>query len=430
MKLKKSIALIMGIVLIFTALSGAFLYNESQRDVGGVSTVHPKYEFTTVDGSAYRQILPDNVLNGSISKIEGCSYWVYDTELEFVGSYNVTPEEPTPITGSLGDVYYFYPQFPFMIQLDQPLNVYLHFYDHDGNEQSIFISLDSGRSEHITLDYIDRFIPEPYPLSYYMDVSQPCWLSVTLTNTDINRDVVLKKVIIRSGAEEKQLKVTSVIAESRNLISTKDWYTYTGEAAEELESGNGILVPPETKILTHAVSLKPGVYTMDMESYNADGDFFNRFCYVYSDGTSSDLAPFGDPLIAYDDVSFIRVYKYEANEPLSSPLEATNIRFMRYVEWSEYTPYFDPYILYDIPDSLVREDFYGIGDNYIDFDRGVYVIYYDSGGYRDQPREIPLSRYGISGKPEFSLYNVGAIRFENEDQLDVGFLLHYRSSIE
>ena len=426
MSLKKSIAWIMGIVLLLTVVSGAFLYNQSNRNTGGItSTNEKKYEYIVNDGFAYVKEIYDGARNGEIKKLGSICY-EYSKILLNVTPNQTVGQSPSEITDPGGSVYRFILDMPLEITITaigaQGYNVYLCWQSDAGDPEDPPQRYLAGTGSKITVD--------EYPEGYG---SEDCWLEIESPRGN----VTIKRIVVQMVPQVESSGVTSVVATSKNLVDYTTAFKRDGKTPLNVVE-NGVIMPAgEAFYIVIPISLPSGTYTVSYSGSNEFGETIGKYCFQYSDGTYSTTVFSSQSTTVNGDVKNLFLYKTDPTVALSGDLIISSIQVESGSVATEYTPYFPDKTVLSIPSAVQNLPGYGVGSgslyNYLDLSRGVYVQTCKLDGSEvvalDQPKEYDVSAFLSPGSGAIDLYGVGSLIFVNYYELDVPSRLSYRCII-
>ena len=427
MSLKKSIAWIMGIVLLLTVVSGAFLYNQSNLNTGGVtSTNEVKYDYVVDNSYARVKDVDSGARNGELKTVGSVCYEYSKILL------NVTPNQtvgsvPTEIVDPTSGVHYsFILEMPMEITITasgaQGYNVYLCWQSESGDPEEPVKRYHVGSGNHVTL--------YEYPPEYG---SEQCWIEIDSPNGN----VLIRRILVQMVPQVETNGVTEVIATSKNLIDYRNAKSRDGKTSLETVD-NGVVMPSgEAYYIVIPVSDLPvnAYYTLSYTGSNELGETVGKYAIHYTDGSYS---TYNNGVGAFHSSEIDSVWIYKADPGKDKNLQAdliiSNIQLEVGVTATEYTPFFEDKTVLIIPSAVRNLPGYGVGSyymyNYLDLSRAVYVQTCKLDGSEvvalDEPKEYDISAFLPPGSGVIDLYGVGSLIFVNYYELDVPSRFSYR----
>ena len=421
--IKKPIALIMGIVLVLTVISSAFLYNQSNRNSGGVtSTNETKYDYIVNDGFGYVKEVYSGARNGELKTVGSVCYEYSKILL------NVTPNQTvgsglTEIVDPTTNVHYsFILDMPLEISITasgvQGYNVYLCWRSETGDPEDPANRHFVGSGSNIIVD--------EYPPEYG---SEYCWIEIESPRGN----VTIRRIVVQMVPQADPNGVTAVVATSKNLADYSEATSRTGTPLEIVDNG-AVMPAGGMYYIVIPISLPVGTYTASYTGANASGETVGKYCFQYVNGTYSNSDYSGKSITVSSDVKNLFIYKTDPTVALTEDLLISKIQVESGSVATEYTPFFSDITVLSIPTVVQNLPGYGVGSgslyNYLDLSRGVYVQTCKLDGSEvvalDEPKEYDVSAFLSPGSGAIDLYGVGSLIFVNYYELDVPSRFSYR----
>lgn len=431
MSLKKSIALIMGIVLLLTVVSGAFLYNQSNRNTGGVtSTNEVKYDYVVDNSYAYVKDVDAGARNGELKTVGSVCYEYSKILLNVTPNQTVTQAPSQIIDPNNHSAYMFRLEMPMEITITSSgapnYKVYLCWSGSDDPEDPPKRYLAGTGSKIIVDEY-----PEGYG-------SEDCWLEIESPQGA----VTIRRIVVQMVPYADSSPVTQVIATSKNLIDYRGATLRDGKTLLTIVD-NGVIMPAgETYYIVIPVSNIPGnnYYTVSYSGTNELGESVGKYVVHYKDGSYSSSYNNGVGVYHTSEIDAIWIYKADPGKdnPLQGDLTITNIQLEIGIKATEYTPWFEDRTILTVPDAILNLPGYGVGSlyglyNYLDLSNGTYVqtckLVDGDIVILDAPKVMDVSHYLPPGGGKIDLFGVGSLIYVNSHNLDVPSELTYRRII-
>ena len=431
MSIKKSIAWIMGIVLLLTVISGAFLYMHGDQSGGVSSTNDPKYDYVMDKSVTYRKDITAGARNGSIKRIGAVSYQYSEVILTATLDQDIGETPVELVKPNSDDPYIFDVVVPCQIiitgSLVQELEVY-YCYEPDvgypDDQEPTVVRHYLGTGPEITVKH--------YPDGY---AGEEGWIEVRCMSTSVTPH--LSRMVVQMVPYTLASGVTQVIATSKNLIDYRGAMLRDGTPLQSVD--NGVVMPSGSKYyIVIPVDLPAGTYTVTYSGSNEAGDKVGKYIFEYADGTyTTNSRNPGYSQYHSKDIKALWIYKDVANDELNADLIISDIQVESGSVATEYTPWFADKVVLTVPAAVTNLPGYGLGtvyySNYIDLESGTYVQECYLDGIHvvplDEPKVMDISHYLPPGSDNIDLYGVGSLIFINPYDTDVPSEVSYRRII-
>ncbi len=425
-KLKKSIVLIVGIVMIISLISGAFLYNYDLDETGGVSSTNEvKYDYV-IDNSTsiFKSILP-GAKNGSLKTIGGASYEYAETLIDIKLDINATGEGTICRTGSNYPIK-FYAQYPCVIDIigGETGGTYFLCWNEvlDSPSGSIVMesSLFLGSGSHFEIDQDD-----------FGSEGRECWLKYFVAESNVN--IKGLRVVVNHTIYQSQC--TGVYGLGKNLIdltNAKDMY-----GNPFIVEDGTVVLPGETdQVLCVSLNLHPGTYVLSCKSYSEEYDNENDIALIYTTKGYVEVE-IGVPFTLNNNAIRLELYFKSSWYYPEFPLYCYDLQLELGSVATSYEPYQAPRKLIEIPDQVCTLPYYGLGNydiyNYLDLENGCYVqtckLVDDRIVPLDEPRIYDISVWLPAGSDSIDLYGLASLFFDNSYSQLIPSELSYRRVI-
>ena len=419
--IKKPIALIMGIVLVLTVISSAFLYMQGDQSGGVSSTNEPKYDYIVDNSSYYEKPIYGGARNGVLKTIGAACYENSRIMISSLCYFEVWYEDY--IRDIDWQILCFYVEgFPFEIDLEvsgyKNYDIYICFVPESSpDEEQVECYLGSTSNIVVTSDMMPGYGGEE--CSLYLR-----------THGNQDEAVYIESCVIRMLPETYPSGVTEVVALPKNMLDMVGVIDAYDNPVELIDTG---FIYTKNRYYVHIpVSLPEGFYTF---SYTVDDDSSLLGYYPGDLNHPSSYLASGDYFYTNGSIECITLYR---NDSYSlEAFEVTNVQLERGYERTEYTRYFEPYTMLTVPSSITSLPEYGVGSgalqNYLDLEKGLYVqtckLVDTDVVPLDAPKVIDVSRYLPPGSGKLDLYGVGVLRFVSPYGTEVQTDLSYRRLI-
>ena len=419
MKLKKSIAWILAAVLILTVVSGAVLYLGGDQSGSVTSTDKVKYDYVVDNSSSLNKIIDSGARNGSLKTIGGGSSEYVEYLVSTYVDQNVT-DTLEPLTySSNNSILNFYLRFPFVIDFiasSYNFHVYLCWNRSDYNpdeEDPVFrYYLGYGQSSY-SMDY-------PIP-GYGGD---ECWIEVSS-----NYNITIRYITIKVKSILESSPVSAVYSLGKNQLNLTNAYSEAGYLYV-VSDGSVFMSCDTEQTLYINLDLPPGVYTFSCSSDDVYYAWIND-----EKGQSTEVDP-GHPFYLKNGGILLTVY-FDFSYTFEEDQVVSELQIECGYDATEYEPYREPELLFEVPKQVMNLPYYGLGDknisNYIDLERGLYVqacSLVDNKIYPlVEPKIYDISAWIPPGSDAIDLYGVSVLYFKNSYDLDIPSELSYRRVI-
>lgn len=428
MSLKKTIALIMGIVFVLTLVSGAFLYMQGGAQSGGVSSTNePKYDYVVDKSVTYRKDITGGARNGSIKQIGAVSYQYSEVILTATLNQDIGAAPVELVKPNSGERYTFTLRVPSEISISGTGNntfaVYLCWESNvaaDPEDPTVRHLIGHGREIRI----------DDYPPGYG---GEEIWIEIGSPDGTLH----ISRMVVQMIPYTAPSGVIQVMATSKNLIDYRGATLRNGTPLQVVD--NGVIMPSGSKFyIIIPVDLPAGTYTVTYSGTNDVGDKVGKYVFEYTDGsyTSTSRNP-GYAQYHSKDIKALWIYKDAANDELNADLIISDIQVESGSVVTEYTPWFADKVVLTVPAAVTNLPGYGLGtvfySNHIDLESGTYVqeCYLDGTDIvpMDEPKVMDISDYLPPGSGNVDLYGVGSLIFINPYDTDVPSEVSYRRII-
>lgn len=417
MSFKKSIAWVMGIVLLLTVVSGAFLYTNGDQSGGVTSTNEPKYDYVVDNSSYFEKEIYGSARNGTLKTI-GAACYDY-SRIIVTSQINQEVWSEDYIYDENGLPLSFFVEFPFQINLDisgfKNFELYIEFTPDNSSDKLVEYYLGNSSNITVTADMMPEYGAEECNLYIRVDPDQ-------------DDALVIRRCTVNMVPMTYPSGVTDVVALPKNMIHLNNLTDNIGKAVESSDSS--FVFTKDRLYVKIPVSISPGFYTF---SYFCDdpsvvGYKLNNY--------SSNTSYYENGEWFYTNVELNAIYIYCSS--VSHPeFTVSNVQLERGYERTEYTAYFEPYSIISVSSAITSLPGYGVGsgslNNYLDLENGTYVQMCELDELNvvglDEPKVIDVSYYLPPGSGKLDLYGVGALRFLSAYDVDVPSELSYRRLI-
>ena len=425
---KRSIAWIMGIVLLLTVISGAFLYIHGDGDQSGVSSTNePKYDYVVDKSVTYCKDITSGARNGSIKRIGAVSYQYSEVILTATLNQDIGATPVELVKPNSGERYTFTLRVPSEITISANGNntfaVYLCWV-------SDAAAADEDPTVRHLIGYGRDIRIDDYPPGYG---GEEIWIEISSPAGTLH----ISRMVVQMIPYTAPSGVTQVIATSKNLIDYRGATLRDGTPLQVVD--NGVVMPSGSKYyIVIPIELSAGTYTVTYSGANDAGDKVGKYVFEYADGTytSTSRNP-GYSQYHSKDIKALWIYKDVANDELNADLIISDIQVESGSVATEYTPYFLDKVVLTVPAAVTNLPGYGLGtvyySNHIDLESGTYVqeCYLDGTDVvpLDEPKVMDISHYLPPGSDKIDLYGVGSLIFVNPYDTDVPSEVSYRRII-
>lgn len=428
MSLKKSIAWIMGIVLLLTVISGTFLYIQGDGQSGSVtSTNEIKYDYVVDNSYAHVKDIDPGARNGELKTVGSLCYEYSKILLNVTPNQTVGQAPEQIVDPSTNVAYMFNLEMPMEISITSvgapDYNVYLCWQSETGDPEDPAQRYYVGSGSNILID--------EYPEGYG---AEPCWIEIDSPQGN----VTIRRIVVQMVPYADSSPVTQVIATSKNLIDYRGATLRDGKTPLSIVD-NGVIMPAgESYYIVIPISNLPGnnYYTVSYSGTNELGEGVGKYAIHYTDGSYSS---YNNGVGAYhsSEIDAIWIYKSDPGKDnaLQADLTITNIQLEVGRTSTEYTPWFEDRKILTVPEAILNLPGYGVGSsyglyNFLDLSNGIYVqtckLVDGDIVALDEPKVMDVSHYLPPGCGKIDLYGVGSLIYVNHYNLDVPSELAYR----